>query len=114
MTTCTKRKRIKFLWLVSTEAIALLLVVTAAGFAHVMTHRPLPPFTANKGELLQKLRERKFQDLDGKLNSYQVAFEKDPFTEGNLAVAFEAFCSPDPALGPILDEWVAKNPNSYS
>ena len=114
MTTCTKRKRINFLSLVSTEAIAFLLVVAASGFAHVTTHRPLPPFTANKGELLQKLRDRKFQDVDSQLNSYQVAFEKDAFTEGNLAVAIEAFCSPDPALGPILDEWVAKSPNSYS
>jgi len=114
MTTFTKRKKINFLWIVTGEALTFLLVVTASGFAHVTTHRPLPPFTANKGELLQKLRDRKFQDLDEQLNSYQVAFEKDAFTEGNLAVAFEAFCSPDPALGPLLDEWVAKNPNSYS
>jgi len=114
MTTSTKRERINFLWLVSTEAIAFLLVAAASGFAHVATHRALPPFTANKGEILQKLRDRKFQDLDAQLNSYQVAFEKDPFTEGNLAVAFEAFCSPDPAVGSLLDEWVAKSPNSYS
>ena len=112
MTTFTKRKKINFSWIVS-GALTFLLVVAASGFAHVTTRRPLPPFTANKGELLQKLRDRKFQDLDGQLNSYQVAFEKDAFTEGNLAVAFEAFCSPDPALGPLLDEWVAKNPNSY-
>lgn len=116
MTTCTKRKKINFLWIASTEALAFLLVVAASSSAQITT-RPLkvlmPPFTANKGELLQKLRDRKFQDLDAQLNSYQVAFEKDAFTEGNLAVAFEAFCSPDPALGPLLDEWVAKNPNSY-
>ncbi len=113
MRTCTKRKRINFLWIASTEAFAFLLVVAASSSAHVTTSRPLPPFTANKGELLQKLRDRKFQDLDGQLNSYQVAFEKDAFTEGNLAVAFEAFCSSDPALGPLLDEWVTKIPNSY-
>ena len=117
MTTCTKRKRINFLWIVSTEALAFLLVVAASSSAQITTRRPLkmliPPFTANKGELLQKLRHRKFQDLDGQLNSYQVAFEKDAFTEGNLAVAFETFCSPDPALGPLLDEWVSKAPNSY-
>ena len=34
--------------------------------------------------------------------------------EGNLAVAYEAFWSPDPALSPLLDEWVAKDPNSYA
>jgi tetratricopeptide (TPR) repeat protein len=113
MTTFTKRKKTKFLWIASGEALIFLLGVAAIGFAHVTTHRPLPPFTANKGELLQKLRDRKFQDLDEQLNSYQVAFEKDAFTEGNLAVAFEAFCSSDPALGPLLDEWVTKNPNSY-
>jgi tetratricopeptide (TPR) repeat protein len=118
MTTCTKRKRINFLWIVSTETLAFLLVVAASSSAHVTTRRPLkvliPPFTANKGELLQKLRDRKFQDLDAQLNSYQTRFEQDALAEGNLAVAFEAFCSPDPALGPILDEWVAKAPNSYS
>jgi tetratricopeptide (TPR) repeat protein len=117
MTTCTKRKRINFLWIVSTEALAFLLVVAASSSAQVTTRRPLkvltPPFTANKGELLQKLRDRNFQDLDAKLNSYQTRFEEYALAEGNLAVAFEAFCSPDPALGPILDEWVAKAPNSY-
>ena len=55
MTTFTKRKKINFLWIVSGEALAFLLVVAASGFAHVATRRPLPPFTANKGELLQKL-----------------------------------------------------------
>ena len=92
--------------------------MAASSSAQVTTRPPLkvltPPFTANKGELLQKLRDRKFQDLDAQLNSYQTRFEKDALAEGNLAVAFEAFCSPDPALSPILDEWVAKDPNSYS
>ena len=116
MTTCAKRKRINFLWMVSIEALAFVLVVAASSSAQVTTRRPLklPPFTANKGELLQKLRERKFQDLDALLISYQAGFEQNPLAEGNLANAFEAFSSLDPALGPNLDEWVAKDPNSYS
>ena len=116
MTTSTKRKRINFLWIVSTEGLAFLLVVAASSSAQVTTNRPLklPPFTANKGELLQKLRERKFQDLDAQFNSYQASFEENPLAEGNLANAFEAFSSLDPALGPLLDEWVAKDPNSYT
>ena len=105
MTTSTKRKRINFLWIVSIEALAFLLVVAASSSAQVAARRllKLPPFTANKGELLQKLRERKFQDLDTLLNSYQAGFEQNPLAEGNLANAFEAFASLDPALGPILD-----------
>ena len=117
MTTRAKRKRVNFLWIVSNAALAFLLVVAGSSSAQVATRHPLkvgiPPFTANKGELLQKLRDRRFQDLDAQLNSYQTRFEQEALAEGNLAVAFEAFCSPDPALGPILDEWVAKEPNSY-
>jgi tetratricopeptide (TPR) repeat protein len=117
MTTFTRRKKISFLWIVSGEALTFLLVVAASSSAQVTTPRPPtvlpPPFTANKGELLQKLRDRKFQDLDAQLKSYQTRFEQEALAEGNLAVAFEAFCSPDPALSPLLDQWVAKDPNSY-
>jgi tetratricopeptide (TPR) repeat protein len=112
-----RRERINFLSIVSAEVLTLLLVVAAASSAQVSTRRPpeplIPQFTANKGELLQKLRDRKFRDLDAQLNSYQARFEENALAESNSAVAYEAFFSPDPALGPLLDEWVAKNPNSY-
>ena len=111
-----RRERINFLSIVSAEVLTLLLVVAAASSAQVSTRRPpeplIPQFTANKGELLQKLRDRKFQDLDAQLNSYQARFEENALAESNSAVAYEAFFSPDPALGPLLDEWVSKDPNS--
>jgi hypothetical protein len=84
---------------VSTEALAFLLIVAASSSAQVTTRHPLklpiPPFTANKGELLQKLRDRRFQELDAQLDSYQTRFEQDALAEGNLATAFEAFSSPE-------------------
>lgn len=54
------------------------------------------PFTADKLEILQMLRARKFQDLDERLKSYQQAFEKDPLAEPNVVLAFDAFSCPIP------------------
>jgi hypothetical protein len=48
-----KAKKDQLLWIVSTEALAFLLVVAASSSAQVTTRRPLtlPPFTVNKGEV---------------------------------------------------------------
>jgi tetratricopeptide (TPR) repeat protein len=72
-----------------------------------------PPFTANKTELIQELRARKFQVLDAQLNSYQKSFEANVLAEDNLTLAFDAFKFTDPSLGPLFDEWVKAEPDSY-
>ena len=52
MTTCKKRKRVNFLWIVSTEALIFLFVMAAFSSAQMTTLRPpkvlIPPFTAKK------------------------------------------------------------------
>lgn len=64
-------------------------------------------------ELIQELRDRKFQELDTQLSSYQKAFERNVLEEGNLAIAFDTFSSTDATFAPILEEWVQKEPTSY-
>jgi len=112
-----RRKSANILWIVL--GLVLVFVVVAKisnrpptsvrGSLKVLT----PPFTANKGELIQELRDRKFQVLDTKLNSYQKAFEQNALDEANLSLAFEAFTFTDPELSAPLDDWVKSEPNSY-
>ena len=113
----TRRKSINILWAILGVAAVLLITVTIANRPPTSVRGPLkiltPPFTANKAQLIQELRDRKFQDLDTQLNSYQKAFEGDVLQELNLAIAFDSFSFTDPALRPLLDEWVKSEPNSY-
>ena len=72
-----------------------------------------PPFTANKGQLIRELRDRKFQTLDTQPNSCQKGFEENVSEEGNLSIAFETFTITDPAFHALLDDWVKGDPKSY-
>lgn len=112
-----KRKSITVLWGILGVALLLIVVARIANRPPTSVRGPLkiltPPFTADKAELIQELRDRKFQVLDTKLNSYQKAFEGNVLEEGNLEIAFDAFNFTDPALSPILDEWVKSEPASY-
>lgn len=104
------RASTNILWIVLGAAVALIVVVRIANRPPTSIRGPLqvltPPFTASKAELIQELRARKFQALDTQLNSYQKSFETNALEEGNLSLAFDAFSFTDPALSPILDEWV--------
>jgi tetratricopeptide (TPR) repeat protein len=112
-----RRKSITILWGILALAAVLLVVVKIENRPPTSVRGPLkiltPPFTANKAELIQELRDRKFQQLDTQLNSYQKAFEGNVLEEGNLAIAFDTFSFTDPALTPILEEWVKNEPSSY-
>jgi tetratricopeptide (TPR) repeat protein len=112
-----RRKIITILWGILGVATLLLVVVKIENRPPTSIRGPLkiltPPFTANKAELIQELRDRKFQQLDTQLNSYQKAFEENVLEEGNLAIAFDAFGFTDPALTKILEEWVKNEPSSY-
>ena len=117
MATSTSRKVTNIIWGVLALWIVLLIIGRIRNRPPTSVRGPLkiltPPFTANKAELIQDLRDRKFQALDAKLNSYQQSFEANILEEANLAVAFDAFAFADPALGPILDDWVKLEPMSY-
>jgi tetratricopeptide (TPR) repeat protein len=112
-----RRKSITILWGILGAALVLIVVVRIANRPPTSVRGPLkiltPPFTADKAELIQELRDRKFQVLDTQLNSYQKGFEENVLEELNLQIAFDAFSFTDPALRPLLDEWVKNEPNSY-
>ena len=108
--------------------IFAVLFVALALFLRFRPHRPapprptsvrgplkivLPPFTADKVEILAELRERKFQELDAEITGYQKQFEKDVMQEANVALAFGAFASADPEVGKLVDEWAKASPNSF-
>jgi tetratricopeptide (TPR) repeat protein len=113
----TRRKSITALWGILSVAAILLIVGRFANRPPTSVRGPLkiltPPFTANKVEIIQELRDRKFEALDTQLNSYQKAFEENVLEELNLAIAFDSFSFTDPAISPLLDEWVKTEPNSY-
>ena len=112
-----RRKSITILWGMLGLAALLLVVAKIENRPPTSVRGPLkiltPPFTANKAELIQELRDRKFQQLDTQLNSYQKAFEENVLEEGNLAIAFDTFSFTDPALTPIMEEWIKNEPSSY-
>jgi tetratricopeptide (TPR) repeat protein len=117
MAASARRKSLTVLWGILGVAAVLLVVARISNRPPTSIRGPLkiltPPFTANKVEIIQELRDRKFQDLDTQLNSYQKAFEGDVLQELNLAIAFDSFSFTDPAISPLLDEWVKNDPNSY-
>jgi tetratricopeptide (TPR) repeat protein len=111
------RKRTTLLWKLLGATIVSLIALQIANRPVTSARGPLkvltPPFTADKAELIQELRDRKFQALDTQLNSYQKGFEQNVLEEGNLSLAFDAFSFTDATLGPVLDEWVKSEPDSY-
>ena len=113
----TRRKSINVLWGMLGVAVILIVAVKIVRRPPTSVRGPLkiltPPFTANKTELIQELRDRKFQVLDAQLNSYQKSCEVNVLAEDNLMLAFDAFKFTDPSLGPIFDEWVKSEPDSY-
>src|ERR1700741_3699689 len=113
----TRRKSVNVLWAILGVALVIIVSVKIARRPPTSVGGPLkiltPPFTADKAELIQELRDRKFQVLDTQLNAYQKGFEENVLEEGNLAIAFDAFSFTDAALSSTLDEWVKSESASY-
>jgi hypothetical protein len=72
-----------------------------------------PIRTANKLALKRLLVERRFDELTRILQAFQRIAEEDCGRELLALDAFEAFRSADPALTPLLDEWLKAAPDSY-
>jgi tetratricopeptide (TPR) repeat protein len=112
-----RRKRTTLLWKLLGATVVSLIALQIANRPPTSVRGPLkvltPPFTADKAMLIQELRDRKFQALDAQLNSYQKGFEENVLEEGNLSIAFDAFSFTDTALGPLLEDWVKSEPDSY-
>ena len=60
------------------------------------------------------LIHRRFAALDAAFAHFQDAFEKDPRFERWPADATAAFASSEPALRPLLDEWLEASPQSFA
>jgi tetratricopeptide (TPR) repeat protein len=112
-----RRKRTALLWKMMGVTVISLIALQIANRPPTSDRGPLnfltPPFTADKATLIQELRDRRFQALDAQLNSYQKGFEENVLEEGNLSIAFDAFSFTDTALGPLLEQWVKSEPDSY-
>lgn len=70
-------------------------------------------FAADRLKILADLKARRFDALDKELRTYQAQAEQNIGMEGNAVFAFEAFSNTERYLGPLLDEWEKKLPDSY-
>jgi hypothetical protein len=68
----------------------------------------------DKVKLLGMLRLRRYDELDRFFAFYQDAFERDFRHEYWPDQAVAAFYVADPALEPLLNEWVKRSPNSFA
>ncbi len=60
------------------------------------------------------LYHKRYAELTSYIEELQQEFERDPFTEYWVTDAIGAFDMPDPALGPLLDEWLQQSPRSFA
>lgn len=70
----------------------------------------------DKLELLQTLKDGKFEVLESRISAYQKVCEAEPNKEKEDLVVFtlSAFGNSDPALEPKLNQWVEQMPRSYA
>jgi tetratricopeptide (TPR) repeat protein len=71
-----------------------------------------PHRTADRIGLLALLREQKYDQLNEYMESFQRDFEADFRNEYWPYEAALSFTSPDPALEPLLNEWITKYTSS--
>jgi len=76
--------------------------------------RLAPPFTADKLQILGRLRQKDFTGLDSQFERYQQAFEKTPAAELNEKLAFDSFASDDPSVGDQIEQWILARPTSFA
>jgi tetratricopeptide (TPR) repeat protein len=70
------------------------------------------PVTVDRVGIVEKLKAGKFDAVESTLKSYEDATTKDPRAEMNLAYAFSAFASSDPAIAGKVREWAANSTDS--
>ncbi len=72
------------------------------------------PQTVDQVAVASLLRSQRFVDLDRAIAVYQAEFERNFHREYWPLDAMDAFDTPDPALSPLLDRWIAANTDSYA
>lgn len=73
---------------------------------------PAPRTTADRAHVQQLLRDERYDELETLIDGYQRRFEADARAEGDVTIAVAAFRTADPALDPLLDRWVARDPSA--
>jgi tetratricopeptide (TPR) repeat protein len=97
-------------------ALALSLALGACRRAegHSAVQRITPPFTADKVQILAKLRKRDFGGLDSEFQRYQQQFEKNPTWELNEKLAFGSFATDDTRVADLVATWLKQRPDSFA
>lgn len=68
----------------------------------------------DNNKLYSLLQQRKYSELDLQLKNFQKAYEGDFLQEDNVYMAFYTFNRLNSSFENYFNEWVTKNPNSYS
>jgi len=74
----------------------------------------LPKITADRSEIIGKLTNYQFSQLDAELSTYEKHAERDPRFEMNAMAAFAAFATSDVLISDRIDKWTQVSPNSYA
>ncbi len=88
-------------------ALAVMLPVSA--FA-----QGLPKVQADRHEIVLRLVNHEFRQLDAELSADQEQAESDPRFEMNAMAAFAAFDTDQILISSRVDDWVKAMPNSYA
>lgn len=69
---------------------------------------------AQADALRQQFEARRFPELSAALAAIQQAFEQNPRDEHRVVGAFEVFAVPRDDYGPLLEAWVAAQPDQFA
>jgi tetratricopeptide (TPR) repeat protein len=70
-----------------------------------------PPAIAARLELLDLLRNRRFDELTRRVEAAQAAFEADPGREEQVEQTWDTFLTEDSSVAPLLEAWAAAVPS---
>jgi len=96
---------------IAAAALAALgfMLPAAVGFA-----QGSPKIQANRDEIVGKLANHQFHQLDRELSAYEEQAENDLSFEMNAMVAFSAFDTSQELIAARLNDWVKTMPDSYA
>lgn len=97
-------------------ALAVTDVATEPPFVGETGNDPLgyPYQHPDQVALVNLLRLRRFDALERFFTYYQEQYEADFHKERWPADAANAFKTADPALGPVIEQWIQSSPNAFS
>ncbi|MEQ1796205.1 MAG: DUF4034 domain-containing protein [Nitrospira sp.] len=111
-----KRSTILTLSIISIIGITFPLVVQSFAFAATPSGETRDSMPLKEKEyVLNLLQTRQFQQLDSYYSELQQRYEKEgTLNDWQLLVQYQPFYDTNPANEPLLTEWIAQYPESYS